>query len=53
MYAAKEKVDRLESILGEFIIHTDVSLSRLEREVEELKHEMRASKDEMTEIPLR
>jgi predicted RNase H-like nuclease (RuvC/YqgF family) len=50
MHAVKEKVDRLESILGEFIIHTDVSLSRLEREVEKLQDEMRVFKDEMKDF---
>jgi len=50
MHAVKEKVDRLESILGEFIIHTDVSLSRLEREVEKLKDEMSVFKDEMKDF---
>ncbi|MDI6802142.1 MAG: hypothetical protein QMD01_08875 [Thermodesulfovibrionales bacterium] len=42
MPSVEERVDTLESILGQFIVHTDVSLRRLETE-------MRAFKDEMKE----
>lgn len=42
-----ERLDSLESILGQFIVHTDVALRRLENEMREFKQEMRVFKDEM------
>ncbi|MDQ1327765.1 MAG: hypothetical protein QG641_1048, partial [Candidatus Poribacteria bacterium] len=50
MQAVEERVTSLESVLRDFIIHTDISLSRLEREVEELKDEMKDFKDEMKDF---
>jgi len=50
MQAVEERVTSLESVLRDFIIHTDVSLSRLEREVEELKDEMKDFKSEMKDF---
>jgi len=46
----EQKVDSLESILGRFITHTDISLTRLEREMKEFKDEMKEFKDEMKEF---
>lgn len=45
-----ERVDRLEAILGEFIVQTNVSLTRLERGLSSFKDEMREFKDEMREF---
>jgi len=39
------RVDTLESLLGQFIVHTDTALRRLEREMREFKDEMRGFKD--------
>jgi hypothetical protein len=41
----KERVDRLEAIVGEFIVQTNTALVRMERSMEEFKDEMRAFKD--------
>lgn len=49
MSAIEEKVERLESILGQFIVHTDVALRRLENDTKAFKEEMKAFKDEMRE----
>lgn len=46
----RDRVDRLEAILGEFIVQTNVSLSRLERSIESFKVEMKEFKDEMREF---
>jgi len=43
----KEKVSTLEVVLGEFIVQTNKSLNRLEREMREFKDEMSDFKDEM------
>jgi len=43
----EEKVERLESLLGQFIVNTDVALRRLEVSLEAFKDEMRVFKDEM------
>ena len=43
----EQRVDTLESVLGQFIVHTDTSLNRLSRSLEEFKEEMRSFKDEM------
>lgn len=47
MQAIEERVDTLESLLGQFIIHTDVALTRLERGINRLKQEMKADREEM------
>jgi len=50
----EERVDRLETILGEFIVRTSTSLSRLSNEMREFKNEMREDmrefKNEMCEF---
>jgi len=50
MRAVEERVGTLESLLGEFIVHTDVALNRLEREMQDFKDEMRSFKDEMKDF---
>ncbi|MBC7319326.1 hypothetical protein H5T89_01660, partial [bacterium] len=47
MARVEEKVERLESLFGQFLINTDVNLRRLETSLEAFKDEMRAFKDEM------
>ncbi|MBI5142584.1 MAG: hypothetical protein HZA20_10435 [Nitrospirae bacterium] len=47
MPTVEARVDSLESILGQFIVHSDVSLRRLEHEMSAFKDEMSAFKDEM------
>jgi len=47
MSKVEERVERLESLLGQFIVNTDVALRRLETSLEAFKDEMRAFKDEM------
>jgi hypothetical protein len=46
MRLVEEKVASLESLLGEFIVHTDVALTRLERDMEDFKEEMRRYREE-------
>ncbi|MBC8184424.1 hypothetical protein H8E88_25290 [candidate division KSB1 bacterium] len=46
-FEVEERVDRLETLLGQFIIQTNTSLNRLSREVENLSIEMKVFKDEM------
>jgi myosin heavy subunit len=50
----EKRVDTLEAVLGEFIVHTQRSHIRLEREMKEFKNEMlryrEESKQEMTEF---
>jgi len=36
LIAVEERVDRLESVLGQFIVHTDIALKKLEGEVTRL-----------------
>lgn len=50
MPTLEERVDTLESLLGQFIIHTDVALRRLEAEMKVLKDEMIEFKNEMAEF---
>lgn len=50
MATIEEKVETLESILGQFIVHTDTALRRLEKEMREFKEEMRLFKSEMEEF---
>jgi hypothetical protein len=51
MPAVEERVDTLEAILGQFIVHTDVSLRRLENEMrafrEEAEKDRKSLHDEM------
>lgn len=49
MPTLEERVDTLESILGQFIVHTDVALRRLENEMKAFKDEMKAFRDEIRE----
>ena len=49
MPTVEERVETLESILGQFIVHTDVALRRLEDEMKAFKDEMKAFKDETRE----
>jgi len=42
-----DRVDRLESLLGQFIVNTDVALRRLETSLEVFKDEMKVFKEEM------
>ena len=46
----EERVDTLENLLGQFIVHTNLILSRLERDTREFKNEMREFKNEMREF---
>jgi len=46
MKLIEERVATLETLLGEFIVHTDVALTRLEREMEDFKEEMRKYREE-------
>jgi hypothetical protein len=46
----EERVDTLENLLGQFIVHTNLILSRLERDTREFKDEMREFKNEMREF---
>jgi hypothetical protein len=50
MLTLETRIDSLESILGQFIVHTDVCLKRLEREMSEFKNEMAEFKNEMSEF---
>jgi hypothetical protein len=43
----EERVDSLETVLGQFIVQTNTSLSRLSREMTAFKNEMREFKNEM------
>jgi hypothetical protein len=49
MSTIEDKVERLDSILGQFIVHTDVALRRLENDTKAFKDEMKAFRDEMRE----
>lgn len=48
--AVEEKFDYLESVLGHFIVSTNTSLSRLEKNVSALSNEMRDFKNEMRDF---
>lgn len=48
--ALEERVNTLESVLGHFIVSTDIALNRMERGIKELKEEMKAFKDEMKDF---
>ncbi len=47
MATIEERVLSLETILGEFIVHTEAGFRRLENEMKEFKNEMKEFKDEM------
>lgn len=49
-YEVEEKVDRLEALLGQFIVQTNTALTRLERGLEAFKIEMRDFKNEMRDF---
>ena len=46
----EEKVNYLESVLSQFIVSTNTSLDRLERNVSALTREMSDFKDEMSDF---
>jgi len=46
----EERVDRLEALLGQFIVSTNAMMIRSERVQEEFKQEMKAFKDEMKDF---
>jgi hypothetical protein len=48
--AVQEKFDYLESVLGQFIVTSNTSLSRLERNISVLSSEMKEFKDEMRDF---
>jgi len=48
--AVQEKFDYLESVLGQFIVTSNTSLSRLERNISVLSSEMNDFKDEMRDF---
>lgn len=50
MPTVEERVDTLETVLKQFIIHTNSALGQLEREMREFKDEMKVFKDEMKEF---
>jgi hypothetical protein len=43
----EERVDSLETILGEFIVHTKMMMNRMDRDMKEFKNEMKEFKNEM------
>ena len=49
-YEIAERVDRLEDLLGQFIVQTNTSLNLLTREVANLSNEMRIFKAEMKDF---
>ncbi len=50
MLSVTERLDSLESILGQYIVHADVAMTRAEKDTKALKEEMKAFKDEMKEF---
>jgi hypothetical protein len=48
-FEVEERVDRLETLLGQFIVQTNTALTRFERGIESFKNEMRDFKNEMRE----
>lgn len=46
----KEKIGYLESVLGQYIVNSDMALSRLERNISNLSSEMKAFKGEMQDF---
>jgi hypothetical protein len=49
-FEVEERVDRLETLLGQFIVQTNTALTRFERGIESFKNEMRDFKDEMSDF---
>ena len=49
-YEVEERVDRLETVLSQFIVQTNTVLTRFERGLESFKNEMRDFKDEMRDF---
>jgi len=49
-FEVEERVDRLETLLGQFIVQTNTALTRLERGIESFKNEMRDFKNEMRDF---
>ena len=47
MLTLEDRVETLESVLGQFIVHSDIALKRLEKEMRAFKDEIRAFKDEI------
>jgi hypothetical protein len=47
MAKLSDRVDRLESLLGQFIVNTDVALRRLEASLEAFKEEMNEDRKKM------
>ena len=45
--AVEERVDRLESVLGQFIVHTDIALKKLEEEITRLGRQWEEERKEM------
>jgi len=50
MATIEERVTTLETILGEFILHTDMAITKLAKAVEDLNEEMRLFIEEMREF---
>lgn len=48
MPSIEERVDSLENVLRQFIIHTDIAFRNLEKEFRDFKDEMKSFKDEMS-----
>ena len=46
----KEKIGYLESVLGQYIVNSDMALSRLERNISNLSSEMQEFKEEMKDF---
>lgn len=49
-FEVEERVDRLETLLGQFIVQTNTVLTRFERGLESFKNEMRDFKNEMRDF---
>ena len=49
-FEVEERVDRLETLLGQFIVQTNTALNRLERGLERFKEEMQVFKNEMRDF---
>ena len=47
LVAVEERVDRLESVLGQFIVHTDIALKKLEEEITRLGRQWEEERKEM------
>ena len=45
--AVEERIDRLESVLGQFIVHTDIGLKKLEEEITRLGRQWEEERKEM------